>query len=496
MKKCQTRRINTILAAAVAVPCVILCSTAVAQTAPIASHDVAVTVDSGVIRNLGDEQEVIWSDVIVAPHAEWIRLEFDQIILGADLVDGVSSILRITSVEDGAFQLLDATSAGQWQNTSAYFNGDAVTLELIAYPNGLANRISIATAVAGDIPEPMGGVASTCGPTDDRELSSDDRAGRALPIGCTAWIINDANHCMLTAGHCAGSSLEVIEFNVPLSNSNGGLNHPGPEDQYVIDLSSKQSHSGGVGNDWGYFGCFPNSTTGLTAFETQGDYYTLAAPPAPEAGDGIRITGYGTVVAPVSKTWNQVQKTHVGPFSDLSGSALGYRADTSGGNSGSPVIFEETGLAIGIHTHGGCSFSWNSGTGVNNGGLQNALANPKGVCAESCLTLDADQLVAGSNATFTVTEGTAGATVSVVYGFSTGSFIFDGSTWCVSFGFDIPGNPNSRVVVSGVFDGAGTFTDSRLIPSGSSDVGILLQAAQAETCPDRCMSNILSQTIQ
>ena len=37
-----------------------------------------------------------------------------------------------------------------------------------------------------------------------------------------------------------------------------------------------------------------------------------------------------------------------------------------GGNSGSPVVHEETGLAIGIHTHGGCSKSGgaNSGTKI------------------------------------------------------------------------------------------------------------------------------------
>jgi hypothetical protein len=37
-----------------------------------------------------------------------------------------------------------------------------------------------------------------------------------------------------------------------------------------------------------------------------------------------------------------------------------------GGNSGSPVVHEETGLAIGIHTHGGCSNSGgaNSGTKI------------------------------------------------------------------------------------------------------------------------------------
>ena len=55
-------------------------------------------------------------------------------------------------------------------------------------------------------------------------------------------------------------------------------------------------------------------------------------------------------------------------------------------NSGSPVINEDTGQAIGIHTHGGCSKGGGSnlGTGSNHAGLQSALANPLGVCIPPC----------------------------------------------------------------------------------------------------------------
>src|SRR5690606_2557474 len=67
------------------------------------------------------------------------------------------------------------------------------------------------------------------------------------------------------------------------------------------------------------------------------------------------------------------------------GMALRYQADTTGGNSGSPVIDDSTGLAIGIHTHGGCTSSSgaNAGTAIEHPALQAALADPKGVC---CLT--------------------------------------------------------------------------------------------------------------
>ncbi|TQV77584.1 hypothetical protein FLL45_04535 [Aliikangiella marina] len=52
-----------------------------------------------------------------------------------------------------------------------------------------------------------------------------------------------------------------------------------------------------------------------------------------------------------------------------------YTADTTGGNSGSPIIDEATGEAVGIHSHGGCSSSGgnNNGTSFFNTALWNAI---------------------------------------------------------------------------------------------------------------------------
>ncbi len=141
--------------------------------------------------------------------------------------------------------------------------------------------------------------------------------------------------------------------------------------------------NGGVGNDWCYFGCFNNSNTGLSPFEAQGDSFALELPQAVSAGDVIRITGHGTTSTPVDPSFNGAQKTHTGPHSNFSGATLNYRTDTTGGNSGSPVIFENDGTAIGIHTHGGCTSGGagaNAGTGANNAEFQSALANPLGIC--------------------------------------------------------------------------------------------------------------------
>ncbi len=352
-----------------------------AQPQPNGQREVDVRFDTGSVQNEQETRGVIFAEVISVPDIPWIRLRFDHAVLGAAPEGGQATILRMTSLHDGAVQFMNATHLRQWGYSSAYFNGSEVLVEIIADPGAAASRLTTASVYAG----PIAGSPDTrsiCFTTDDRQLSNDPRSARVEPIGCSGWLINDDKKCFLTAGHCDGG-MEVVEFNVPLSDASGNRVHPPPEDQYAIDPISIQSNGGqGVGNDWAYFGAFPNSNTGLTPYEAQGNVaYVLADPPDP-AGQNIRITGYGSTSAPVSPTWNSVQKTHVGPFNFVNGTTLNYQTDTTGGNSGSPVIHEESGTAIGIHTHAGCNAGGggNNGTNILHPDLQTALANPQGVC--------------------------------------------------------------------------------------------------------------------
>ncbi len=331
--------------------------------------------DSGAAAHAGEGMEVVLSYPVIYEGALSLRLHFEDVQLAGHVFDGSGSLLRMTSLRDGAVQTLNAVQLEQWSHTSAYFNGSAVQVDVLAWPNTGVNRVRIASLEVG---VPLYAPESQCGPTDDRVPSNDPRVARLMPSACTAWMINDCAKCFLSAGHCGNNT--SVQFNVPFSTSGGGLVFPGPEDQYSIDTSSRQS-STGFGNDWQYFGIFANTTTGLTAFETQGDAFDLASPP-PTSGNTIRITGHGTDSTP-NLTYNQKQQTHSGPFTS-NGTPLQYKVDTTGGNSGSPVIWEEGNVAIGVHTNAGCSTSGsgsNSGTNINVGSLQLALANPIGVCA-------------------------------------------------------------------------------------------------------------------
>ena len=291
------------------------------------------------------------------PGAPWLRLNFR----GGNL--GNNSYVEISSLLDNATQRLDATTMQQWNRRSAYFNGDAVAVRLFVGPQDSGVSIGISEVVVG---ENGPGVESICD-LDDRIASNEPRVARIDPIGCTGWIIDNGKH--LSAGHClSGNGNDILSFNPPPSLPDGTVQFPGPEDQYSLDQSSFDLTDGGVGNDWGTFGVFNNSVTGKQPIERQGSFSVKQ-----DLGPAnIRITGFGVD----DGVTNQTNQTDVGPNAGSSGTTMRYRTDTTGGNSGSPVIDEATGIAVGIHTHGGCFSGHNSGTSFFNSALWNAIGQP------------------------------------------------------------------------------------------------------------------------
>ncbi len=352
---------------------------------PLVWADVRVAVDSG--RHIGGEEigRTAWHTLVQSPGATWIRLEFGKDTELAQELEaaGTGAFIRITSLMDGDEQRLDAVSLAQWSHGSAHFNGDSLLVELVTGSNPEPSRVRIVNVQAGQEPVRE---KSQCGSTDDRVAVQDNRVARIVPVGCTGWLINnDANHQFLTAGHCpAGGSMTTLHFNVPLSGSTGTIVAPAVADQYPIDSTSYQSNNGGVGADWCYFGAFPNSNTGLTAWQAYRTAFDVVLPPTSTTGNQIRITGFGTDTGSASQT----NQTHVGTLAGITANSLRYTADTTGGNSGSPVIWENQGVAIGIHTHGGCTTTGgsNAGTSWNLAAPRNALATPLGACRAMSFT--------------------------------------------------------------------------------------------------------------
>src|SRR5687768_10812876 len=117
--------------------------------APPPSMVVPVNHDCGAVANTGGLPQVVISFPVKVDAAPWMRLYFSRIDLAGDRDQGNASILRMTSVLDAEVQELDLQGARRWSDTSAYFNGDMVLVEVLAYPGTGPNRVVLDHVVAG-----------------------------------------------------------------------------------------------------------------------------------------------------------------------------------------------------------------------------------------------------------------------------------------------------------------------------------------------------------
>jgi len=114
-----------------------------------------------------------------------------------------------------------------------------------------------------------------------------------------------------------------------------------------------------------------------------------------------------------------------------------------------------------------------------------------------CLNLVVDNLIAGQQALFTITNGTPGKRVIAVYGRNAGNTIVNNiSRYCATFdiqGVKIIGKLHG---LNRVFNANGEITFNQFVPANAAGVALLFQAAEQGTCPDECVSNLVVQIIQ
>ncbi|HTF91026.1 MAG TPA: hypothetical protein VK843_21605 [Planctomycetota bacterium] len=420
--------------------------------------------DSGPVANNTGLAQVVISFPVNVHSTPWMRLFFSRIELAGDPDAGTGSILRLTSIYDAEVQELDARGVARWSNTSAYFNGDTVLVEVLAQPGTGANRIVLDRVTAG---KSMQGTDFVCG-ADPRVASFDGRGARLLPPGCTAWMISDCATCFLSAGHCAAPNM-IAQFNVPPSQANGNLVHPPIEDQFWIDSASVQSQSTGPGQDWMYLGAGVNNL-GETPMQHQLARWGTMGPPPFSNQDVTRVTGYGTDIG----ADNQIQQTLLGNWINLFANYSLFSNYVEGGNSGSPLIHESNGRAIGIVTHTSCigGAQQNYATRLDQPNLVAALANPQGVCvAAVCNAVGSGYCPTGP--LMSVIAGTGSASVAAndlvlhannVPSNKLGLFLYSRGKQSLPFG-------NSRLCVGG-----GGFPVRRL-PTVNSGAGTTLTFA-------------------
>ncbi|NNM24719.1 MAG: hypothetical protein HKO59_01815 [Phycisphaerales bacterium] len=295
-------------------------------------------LDAGVRSNPADGPAVVFRHDVVVEDAAWLRLHFGRV----DLAPG--SVVRLTALHDGAVQRLDAAALRQWRNTSAYFNGDTVRVELVAAGGSASNRLVLGhvTMQAGDAGVTDGGLCGICD-GDDRTASEQDFAGRLLPSGCSATVWNESS-CVVSAGHCAGGA-DIIQFRVPPSNPDCSLAHPPVEEQFPIVMNI--SSSSGVGDDWAALRA-GNNNLGVTPFERYGVFRPIATATT-VVGRAVDVWGYGVDDVCVD---SQTQQRSTGFVNGVGATAFTHDADTTFGNSGSSIIIDDA--IAGIATHCGC----------------------------------------------------------------------------------------------------------------------------------------------
>ncbi len=320
-------------------------------------------LDSGTLGNAAEVASMVFRRTVRVGGATWLRLHFGEVELGP------GSVVRITSLLDQETQLLDAAALAQWGNTSAYFNGDAVELELIGGSNTADNRLVVDHLSLELQIVPQVEICGICD-LDDRELSDQDWVGRLVPAGCTASVWNQ-DSCLVSAGHCVTANA-VIEFRVPLSNPNCSLNHPPVADQFPIIETI--SVSGGVGNDWAVLRTGTNSL-GQTPYERYGQLRTLAAAPAPQY-ETAAAWGYGV---DTECAVHQVQQSSSGILWRVRTGHYTYDIDTTDGNSGSPIMYGAEIIAVATH----CNCPDNFGTRVD---LPAFAAARAAICGQLCPT--------------------------------------------------------------------------------------------------------------
>ncbi len=349
------RRFSRTIAAALSLG---VCLPALGQSHPIApvGEFVPMRIDSGVLANPGAGPACVFERLVTAPEGAWLRLYFDS----ASLPEG--SFLRVMSLRDGEFQDLSAQTLSQWSMSTAYFNGDAVVLQLFAAGGTASNRVvleKVATQYAH-----AGGADAECGicTVDTRTPSSEPHAGRLMPVGCSGSIFCP-DGALVSAGHCAGSG-QVIQFNVPASLSNCALVNPPVADQFPVTY--RASENAGVGADWAVMTSGVNNL-GQTIFQRYGEYRPILVG-FPTAGNPIFIYGYG---ADDECVRNQVQQYSPGVMSSVGSTSYGFSNDVRGGSSGSSILYLNQ--ITGIVTH--CTtMCVNYGTRVDKANFDTARA--------------------------------------------------------------------------------------------------------------------------
>jgi len=355
------------------------------------TYDEPTWLDSGRIDNRTEAEHEVILGTATVERGPWMRVHVGDYNLDR------ASYLTFMAL-DGHIQRLDGQSLPNWHYWSAKFNGTEVEVALHVAPGdtGVYAHIDrVRAPVLQAVAAAGGETVGICHDFDDRVAFNDPRVGRIS--GWTGWLVS--NGAVLTAGHCLGIGVgTLMEFNVPPSLPNGLQVAAAPNDQYPVSAVPIMSENSGAGEDWMVFGLNPNGVG--HAHLDRGFFFMTKASPAIDTV--LRVTGYGLDNTPAGPGGsfciggpNQgnpctidancppgaagqcasaccdpdgpagsdpcqfncnaalgTQQTTTGRLDDLEDDTIEFDVDSTPGNSGGPIIWEDSsGYTIGIVTH-------------------------------------------------------------------------------------------------------------------------------------------------
>lgn len=360
------------------------------------------------------------------PNTTSLRLYFEETKLGKE------SYLLLES-SDGAQQKLDGEALKNWSNSSAYFNGGTVKISvyqslgepLVTFKLkevkvndgqiGQSTRQTQARKVTT-----KSATSSSAGEISMEEMPYAAAIGRLTNgsrVGGAGWIAPNGAIVTSRQGYkLISEGFDIIEFNVPLSNQDGSVNHPAPEDQYPLKVdeaifTSREVHVKRV--YWSVWSshyllstlgfavieALPNST-GQKPGERQQAYFRIAQNPGESTVESTDInidvfsyTGLFDIYPASPYSYNfalQMRpsvllevKDHVQKYTPDLDEILIYNLygqdihweDVDWSHTGGPVTYQNSNVAIGVNEE----VNWDLGPSIGNGfrhdNFRNSLNN-------------------------------------------------------------------------------------------------------------------------
>lgn len=330
--------------------------------------------------------------------------------------------------EDGSQQKLDAKALENWHNSSAYFNGSEVKVFLYqkaSSENSIEiNQVKIAKRESFNTNsnQRLTGNVNNKGSNENKaNLLNETPQGKAIGrftdgnnAGGAGWIAPNGAIVTSRVGYkiVQEKGYDIIEFNVPLSNEDGTVNHPAPEDQFPLEVNTasygsreiKIQHYDAfyytkeVVQGFAVLRALPNSL-GQTPGERQQAYLRIATNPGEftvkNAEIDIDIFSYGESIKSypsyedthhktlaVYSSQLRVVKDFVKRSLDDKESILLYdffNTPTSFGfvnnHTGGPITYKNSNVAIGVQSEVLLTACPSVGLGFKNNTFRNAVQN-------------------------------------------------------------------------------------------------------------------------